>query len=216
MQILGVGFNKRYWKSLVGTLQRELSVSLIVDSLLESKKIHPQAIISTCENIVKSPPDLLVLSARGFGQIEDCLFFLSQLQLRSLQFVRCALIIEDIQEDLNFFLKNRLKVTLVNRMTFEVTHSSVFVNQSPKRFPRISINETVNSIEFYDHKQVQSQRKLDELSSFQLIPLDQIISLEIAEQSIEPQTWLSQFLADQPISANHVKGILKEDKAFST
>lgn len=212
MLVFGLGLTESHWKVIFQNIQKPLTQKMKA-RLLSQSEIQPQSIISTCEDISKSPPALFLLTPQGFQAFTDCLFFLSQLQMRiASQPTQYGLILESIEKDLFPFITYHPTVTLVNNMRFTVSDPTLLLQKSIRRFPRIRINPSALRLEYQSLNNTIVNQALEEIPINQLIPLKQIqtVYTEGGEQKMEH--WLLDFLKKQGKLevASQVKGILKE------
>ncbi len=213
MLIFGLGLTESHWKVIFQSIQKPLAEQKVKARLLSQSEIQPQAIISTCEEISKSPPALFLLTPQGFHAFTDCLFFLSQLQMRiGGKQTQYGLILENLESDLHPFIIYHPQVTLVNKMRFIVSDPSLLLKQAIQRFPRIRIDPSAMRLEYQGLNNSMENQSLEEIPVNRLIALNRIqaIYTEKGPQSVE--SWLPDFLRQQgklPI-LSQIKGILKE------
>ena len=214
MLVFGLGLTESHWKFIFQRIQKPLTQKMKA-RLLAQSEIQPQSIIATCEDISKSPPALFLLTPQGFSAFTDCLFFLSQLQMRiSEKQTQYGLILENIEKDLHPFITYQPKITLVNQMQFTVADPSLLVQQPIQRFPRIRIPAETLRLEYQNLNNTMVNHSLEEIPTNQLIPFNQIQTIFTESGAQSPEAWLPNFLNQQgkPQVAPQVKGILKENQ----
>lgn len=212
MLVFGLGLTESHWKFIFQRIQKPLTQKMKA-RLLAQSEIQPQSIIATCDDISKSPPALFLLTPQGFSAFTDCLFFLSQLQMRiSEEQTQYGLILENIEKDLHPFLTYQPKVTLVNHMQFIVSDPSLLLEQSIQRFPRIRLRPESIRLEYQNLNNTLVNQSLEEIPMNQLIPLNQIQTIFTEKNAQSMEAWLPHFLKQQgkPEVVSQVKGILKE------
>ena len=213
MLIFGLGLTESHWKVIFQSIQKPLADQKVKARLLSQSEIQPQSIISTCEEISKSPPALFLLTPQGFNAFTDCLFFLSQLQMRiAAKQTQYGLILENLENDLYPFITYHPRVTLVNKMRFTVSDPSLLLKKAIRRFPRIRINSSAVRLEYQGLNNTMVNQSLDEMPINQLIALNRIQTVYTDQGPQSLQTWLSGFLQQQGKfeTFSQIKGILKE------
>lgn len=213
MLIFGLGLTESHWKVIFQSIQKPLAYQKVKARLLSQSEIQPQSIISTCEEISKSPPALFLLTPQGFNAFTDCLFFLSQLQMRiAAKQTQYGLILENLENDLHPFITYHPRVTLVNKMRFTVSDASLLLKQAIRRFPRIRINPSAARLEYQGLNNSMVNQSLDEIPINQLIALNRIQTVYTEQGPQTLKTWLSGFLQQHGKFEiiSQIKGILKE------
>ncbi|MBF0287864.1 MAG: hypothetical protein HQM14_08600 [SAR324 cluster bacterium] len=213
MLVFGLGLTESHWKVIFQRIQKPLSQKKVKARLLSPSEIQPQSIISTCDDISKSPPALFLLTPQGFNEFTDCLFFLSQLQMRiSDNQTRYGLIIENIEKDLYPFITYNPDVILVNKMQLTVSDPALLLTKSIRSFPRIRIDSSALRIEYQGLNNSLVNQSLEEIPSNRLISLNHIHTIFTEKGPQVVEEWLPSFLEQQKkdLSISHIKGVLRE------
>ena len=121
MHLVGIGFARSHWNSLVKRLQKQVShqlnSTLFGESLSNSvagipSKESPDA----AEGIVKLKPDWILFSSAAFETPETCIKLLQEVQNRSKKNVRHLMAIDKIYNDFASYLKLQPVFKLVNKI----------------------------------------------------------------------------------------------------
>ncbi len=215
MLIFGLGLTEAHWKQIFRSIQKPLGEQKVTARLLTQSEIQPQSILSTCDHISKTPPALFLLTPQGFTAFTDCLFFLSQLQMRISGYpTQYGLILESPQKDLYPFIAYHPEVTLVNKMRLTVSDPSLLVHQPIRRFPRIRIDSVALRVEYQGSHDSMVNQAIEEIPSNRLIPFNHLQTVYTEKGPQSPDAWLTDFLQEQDQSAvkEQVKGFLKEEQ----
>lgn len=216
MLIYGLGLTESHWKVIFQNIQQPL-IQKVKARLLSHREIEPHAIINTCDDISKSAPALFLLTPQGFRAFTDCLFFLSQLQMRlSNHPTQYGLIVETMEKDLFPFLSYNPEITLANKMQFMVSDAMLLRDDTIHRFPKIQIDPTVSRLEYQGYNNVVNQA-IEEIPENRLISLNQIQTVYTNEQAHAFETWLVDFLKHQEnqVDIEQIRGVLKEAQGAS-
>ena len=105
MQLVGIGFARSYWISLIKRLQNQVSHQLNTELVGESNSVLKPGILSKesadiTERIVKLKPDWVLFSASAFETPELCLNLLQEVQNISRKNLRFVLAIDEINPGL--------------------------------------------------------------------------------------------------------------------
>ena len=101
MQLVGIGFARSYWISLIKRLQNQVSHQLNTELVGESNSVLKPGILSKesadiTERTVKLKPDWVLFLASAFGTPELCLNLLQEVQNNSLTNQGFQLIFDEI------------------------------------------------------------------------------------------------------------------------
>jgi len=149
MQLVGIGFARSYWISLIKRLQNQVSHQLNTELVGESNSVLKPGILSKesadiTERIVKLKPDWVLFSASAFETPELCLNLLQEVQNISRKNLRFVLAIDEINPGLTILLKLQPVFELVNKMQFKISDPDLLLTHHIRSFPRIRLGKRLS------------------------------------------------------------------------
>ena len=219
MQLVGIGFARSHWNSLVNRLQKQVShqlnSTLFGESLSDSAaEIHSKESPDTAEGIVKLKPDWILFSSAAFETPETCIKLLQEVQNRSKKNVRHLMAIDKIYNDFASYLKLQPVFELVNKMRFKIYDPELLLTHHIRSFPRIRLGTDFKTMDYTDNSGTLVRQSPSEVPLNTLIPFKNIQKIETENTKLAPEEWLHDFLLKRGSVAHpeQVVGILREEK----
>ena len=219
MQLVGIGFARSHWNSLVKRLQKQVShqlnSTLFGESLSDSAaEIRSKESPDTAEGIVKLKPDWILFSSAAFETPETCIKLLQEVQNRSKKNVRHLMAIDKIYNDFASYLKLQPVFELVNKMQFKVYDPELLLTHHIFSFPRIRLGTDFKTMDYTDNSGTLVRQSPSEVPLNTLIPFKNIQKIETENTKLAPEEWLHDFLLKRGSVAHpeQVVGILREEK----
>jgi len=219
MQLVGIGFPRSYWISLIKRLQNQVSHQLNTELVGESNSVLKTGILSKesadiPERIVKLKPDWVLFSASAFETPELCLNLLQEVQNISRKNLRFVLAIDEINPGLTILLKLQPVFELVNKMQFKISDPDLLLTHHIRSFPRIRLGNDFRTLDYTDNSGTLVRQSPSEVPLNTLIPFKNIQKIETRKAGTAPEKWLNNFLLERDSVAHpdQVVGILRETK----
>jgi len=219
MQLVGIGFARSYWISLIKRLQNQVSLQLNTELVGESNSVLKPGILSKesadiTERIVKLKPDWVLFSASAFETPELCLNLLQEVQNISRKNLRFVLAIDEINPGLTILLKLQPVFELVNKMQFKISDPDLLLTHHIRSFPRIRLGNDFRTLDYTDNSGTLVRQSPSEVPLNTLIPFKNIQKIETRKAGTAPEKWLNNFLLERDSVAHpdQVVGILRETK----
>ena len=219
MQLVGIGFARSYWISLIKRLQNQVSHQLNTELVGESNSVLKPGILSKesadiTERIVKLKPDWVLFSASAFETPELCLNLLQEVQNISRKNLRFVLAIDEINPGLTILLKLQPVFELVNKMQFKISDPDLLLTHHIRSFPRIRLGNDFRTLDYTDNSGTLVRQSPSEVPLNTLIPFKNIQKIETRKAGTAPEKWLNNFLLERDSVAHpdQVVGILRETK----
>jgi len=219
MQLVGIGFARSYWISLIKRLQNQVSLQLNTELVGESNSVLKPGILSKesadiTERIVKLKPDWVLFSASAFETPELCLKLLQEVQNISRKNLRFVLVIDEINPGLTILLKLQPVFELVNKMQFKISNPELLLTHHIRSFPRIRLGNDFRTLDYTDNSGTLVRQSPSEVPLNTLIPFKNIQKIETRKAGTAPEKWLNNFLLgrDSVAHPDQVVGILRETK----
>ena len=219
MQLVGIGFARSYWISLIKRLQNQVSHQLNTELVGESNSVLKTGILSKesadiTERIVKLKPDWVLFSASAFETPELCLNLLQEIQNISKKNLRFVLAIDEINPGLTILLKLQPVFELVNKMQFKISDPDLLLTHHIRSFPRICLGNDFRTLDYIDNSGTLVRQSPSEVPLNTLIPFKNIQKIETKKAGTVPEKWLNNFLLDRDSVAHpdQVVGIIRETK----
>ena len=219
MQLVGIGFARSNWISLIKRLQNQVSHQLNTELVGESNSVLKPGILSKesadiTERIVKLKPDWVLFSASAFETPELCLNLLQEVQNISRKNLRFVLAIDEINPGLTILLKLQPVFELVNKMQFKISDPDLLLTHHIRSFPRIRLGNDFRTLDYTDNSGTLVRQSPSEVPLNTLIPFKNIQKIETRKAGTAPEKWLNNFLLERDSVAHpdQVVGILRETK----
>ena len=219
MQLVGIGFARSYWISLIKRLQNQVPHQLNTELVGESNSVLKPGILSKesadiTERIVKLKPDWVLFSASAFETPELCLNLLQEVQNISRKNLRFVLAIDEINPGLTILLKLQPVFELVNKMQFKISDPDLLLTHHIRSFPRIRLGNDFRTLDYTDNSGTLVRQSPSEVPLNTLIPFKNIQKIETRKAGTAPEKWLNNFLLERDSVAHpdQVVGILREQK----
>jgi len=219
MQLVGIGFARSNWISLIKRLQNHVSHQLNTELVGESNSVLKPGILSKesadiPERIVKLKPDWVLFSASAFESPELCLNLLQEVQNISRKNLRFVLAIDEINPGLTILLKLQPVFELVNKMQFKISDPDLLLTHHIRSFPRIRLGNDFRTLNYTDNSGTLVRQSPSEVPLNTLIPFKNIQKIETRKAGTTPEKWLNNFLLERDSVAHpdQVVGILRETK----
>ena len=219
MQLVGIGFARSNWDSLVKQLQKQLSHQLngklFVDSVsATAAEISSKEFESASAELKKLNADWVLFSPGAFETPEVCLKLLEELKNNSAKNVNYVLVLDDLSHDLSALLKLQPVLELVNKMQFRLSAPEMLLTHHIRSFPRIRLDNDFQTIDYTNHFGILVRQSASDVPLNTLIPLNSIQKFETENGDLAPEIWLQKFLAKQgkPALPERAVGILREAK----
>jgi len=219
MQLVGIGFPRSNWISLIKRLQNQVSHQLNTELVGESNSVLKPGILSKesadiPERIVKLKPDWVLFSASAFETPELCLNLLQEVQNISRKNLRFVLAIDEINPGLTILLKLQPVFELVNKMQFKISDPDLLLTHHIRSFPRIRLGNDFRTLDYTDNSGTLVRQSPSEVPLNTLIPFKNIQKIETRKAGTAPEKWLNNFLLERDSVAHpdQVVGILSETK----
>jgi len=219
MQLVGIGFARSNWISLIKRLQNQVSHQLNTELVGESNSVLKTGILSKDsadipERIVKLKPDWVLFSASAFETPEQCLNLLQEVQKISRKNLRFVLAIDEINPGLTILLKLQPVFELVNKMQFKISDPDLLLTHHIRSFPRIRLGNDFRTLDYTDNSGTLVRQSPSEIPLNTLIPFKNIQKIETRKAGTTPEKWLNNFLIERDSVAHpdQVVGILRETK----
>ena len=219
MQLVGIGFPRSNWISLIKRLQNQVSHQLNTELVGESNSVLQTGILSKesadiPERIVKLKPDWVLFSASAFETPELCLNLLQEVQNISRKNLRFVLAIDEINPGLTILLKLQPVFELVNKMQFKISDPDLLLTHHIRSFPRIRLGNDFRTLDYTDNSGTLVRQSPSEVPLNTLIPFKSIQKIETRKAGTAPEKWLNNFLLERDSVAHpdQVVGILREPK----
>ena len=219
MQLVGIGFARSYWISLIKRLQNQVPHQLNTELVGESNSVLKPGILSKesadiTERIVKLKPDWVLFSASAFETPELCLNLLQEVQNISRKNLRFVLAIDEINPGLTILLKLQPVFELVNKMQFKISDPDLLLTHHIRSFPRIRLGNDFRTLDYTDNSGTLVRQSPSEVPLNTLIPFKNIQKIETRKAGTAPEKWLNNFLLERDSVAHpdQVVGILRETK----
>ena len=219
MQLVGIGFARSQWNSLVTQLQRlvshQLNTKLFDHSLsdVESERAV-DGFQDAADEIVKLKPDWLLFSPVAFKTPEICLEFLEELQNKSDKIFHFVLVIDDLHHDLSALLKLQPVFELINKMQLKLSAPELLLTHHIRSFPRIRLDTDFQTMDYTNNYGILVRQSANDVPLNTLIPFNNIQKIETKNGNLSPEIWLQDFLLkqDKVVHPEQVVGILREEK----
>ena len=219
MQLVGIGFARSHWNSLVNRIQKQVSHQLnstLYGESLSNSSAGIRSIESpdTAEGIVKLKPDWILFSSAAFETPETCIKLLQEVQNRSKKNVRHLMAIDTIYNDFASYLKLQPVFELVNKMKFKIYDPELLLTHHICSFPRIRLGTDCKTMDYTDNSGTLVRQSPSEVPLNTLIPFKNIQKIETENTKLAPEVWLHDFLLKRGSVAHpeQVVGILREEK----
>ena len=219
MQLVGIGFARSHWNSLVNRLQKQVShqlnSTLFGESLSDlAAGIRSKESPDAAEGIVKLKPDWILFSSAAFETPETCIKLLQEVQNRSKKNVRHLMAIDKIYNDFASYLKLKPVFELVNKMQFKIYDPELLLTHHIRSFPRIRLGTDFKTMDYTDNSGTLVRQSPSEVPLNTLIPFKNIQKIETENTKLAPEEWLHDFLLKRGSVAHpeQVVGILREEK----
>lgn len=213
MVIYGAGLTERHWKTLFIAIKKCTAPAQFKAKIFNRDELKPQSIINTCERLAKNPPRVVLFAVDAFETFRDCLFFLSQMQIRiPPETTSYGFMITDPHQDLRPFVAYRPRVVLSNGVSLIVMDPNLLVNDVPNTFPRIKLDEDVTQFVWRAPDQSLERTAPAKLPLMQPIALKSLVEVMTPEGKANPDEWLRTIVyrKNRDIDINLICGILKE------
>lgn len=219
MQLVGIGFARSNWISLIKRLQNQVSHQLNTELVGESNSVLKTGFLSKDsadipERIVKLKPDWVLFSASAFETPELCLNLLQEVQKISRKNLRFVLAIDEINPGLTILLKLQPVFELVNKMQFKISDPDLLLTHHIRSFPRIRLGNDFQTLDYTNNSGTLVRQSPSEVPLNTLIPFKNIQKIETRKDGTAPEKWLNNFLLgrDSVAHPDQVVGILRETK----
>ncbi len=219
MLLLGIGFAKKNWNSLTKRLQKQLSHQLstayFVDPRLNTgMEKDSEDIQKILVNISNLKPDWILLYSKYFENPALCIKLIDVLRNMSHKNIYFVMVMDNIKQNLNSFLKFIPEIELVNKMNLKLSTSELILDQRIKSFPRIRLNSEFNRMKYRNDVGDFVNYSADEIPENSLIPLKYIERFETDMGEMPPEKWIQRILRENEsdIKNHQVLGIFCEKK----
>jgi len=219
MQLVGIGFSRSYWISLVKQLQNQVCHQLNTELFGVSNSVLKSEIISKIseeysERILNLKPDWVLFSASAFETPELCLNLLQKVEINSSKKLRYVLVVNEINPGLTIILKLQPVFELVNKMQFKISDPDLLLTHHIQKFPRIRLGKDCQNIYYTNLSGKLVRHSPNEVPLNTLIPMKNIQKIKTNNTGTKPEKWLNNFLLQHGSVAHpdQVVGILRETK----
>ena len=198
MHLVGIGFARSHWNSLVTRLQKQVSHQLnstrFSESLSDSLAgIRSKESPDAAEGIVNLKPAWILFSSEAFETPGTCIKLLQEEQNRSKKNVRPLMAIDKIYNDFASYLKLQPVFELVNKMQFKIYDPELLLTHHIRSFPRIRLGTDFKTMDYTDNSGTLVRQSPSEVPLNTLIPFKNIQKIETENTKLAPGEWLHDF-----------------------
>ena len=219
MQILGIGTTRENLNSIVKKLQKNLSHQLN-SKLFDDTRLSSVAGIGNKEiqniifEIIKLKPDCIIIKPEFFKNPGKCLKLIDKLKSESEKKIKFVMVIENLKQSINSFLKFIPEFELVNKMNLKLCTSELILEHNIKSFPRIRLNFAFQKIKYRNNFGKLVSHTTDEIPMNSLISFNDIVKFETNSGEYKPKKWLENILNKKGmlIQLQNVTSIICEKK----
>ena len=142
MQLLGIGISIENFNSIGKKLQKNLSHQLNSELFDDSRLsltdgLEVKEIQNIISDIIRLKPDWIIFCPEYFKNSGMCLKLIEGLKSESEKKLHFVMVINNLKQDLNSFLKFIPEFELVNKMNLKLSKSELILKRNIKSFPRI-------------------------------------------------------------------------------
>ena len=211
MQLLGIGITRKNFNHIVKNLQNNLSHQLNSELFEDSRLslvegIEVKEIQNIISEIIRLKPDWIMFYPEFFKNSGICLKLIEGLKSVSAKTIHFVMVIEDLKQDINSFLKFIPEFELVNKMNLKLSKSELIFKRNIKSFPRIRLNSEFKKINYKNNFGELVTHSSGEIPMNLIISFKDIFKIQTNDGELKPKVWLEKILKKKGI-AIHLKNV---------